>query len=387
MKFDINFFSALLLIVLFITMKLRNEAVSTSSGLFFRLLWSVVLLLMLEVLSWAFDRREGYYHLNYFFNFAMAFSTSITPCLWASYIDYHMFESYERLRKRWFYSHTLLINGLLLLINIFRPFIFSVSPENVYSREPGMMVMAFINLGLFAYISLLAYRERQRIEKAVVWVLLLYILMPVVVAFMQVAFFGIFILWPMMAITVVLTYIFLETVSTSRDYLTGLLTRSRIDAHLEYLLGHDRKFTLVMIDLDKFKEINDTYGHLEGDKSLKLFSGVLLRVFSPERLVGRYAGDEFILILEKMTVSEIRKKMARVGDEMNWLHKSGHLEFQVKFSYGYYEIKGSEQFSYRDVVGFADNSMYLQKKSKENENERELFCAEDRLNIEKQNTR
>lgn len=365
LKFDINFFSAILLIVLYITMKLRNETYSTSSRLFFKLIWMVALLLMLEVLSWAYDGRPDYYQLNYFLNFIFALSTSIVPCLWACYIDYHMFESFERLRARWFYVYPFVLNALLLGINFYKPIIFSVNAQNVYSREPGMLLMAFINLSIFVHISSIAYKERKRIQKEVVWVILLYVLMPVVVAFLQTALFGVFILWPTMAVSVVLTYIFLETVSTSRDYLTGLLTRSRVDGHLEYLINHDKLFLLVMIDLDKFKEINDTYGHLEGDQALKQFAGVLSRTFVGERLIGRYAGDEFIVILEKHTRAQMQTCMRAVQAQMKSLYAEGSLKFEVSFSYGYFERESKKAATYTDVVGIADESMYLQKKSKE----------------------
>jgi diguanylate cyclase (GGDEF)-like protein len=320
---------------------------------------------MLEVLSWGYDCRPGYFHINYFLNFIFALSTSIVPCLWACYIDYHMFESFERLRVRWFYSYPFFLNMILLIINFFKPIIFSVSDQNVYSREPGMLLMAIINLSLFIHISSIAYKERHRIQKEVVWVILLYVLMPVVVAFLQTALFGVFILWPTMAATLVLTYIFLETVSTSRDYLTGLLTRSRIDGYLEYLISHDKPFLLVMIDLDKFKEINDTYGHLEGDQALKQFASVLSRTFVGERLIGRYAGDEFILILEKHNSDDVRTCMQRIHNEMKSYYNEGHLKFEVDFSYGYYDREPQTSLTYAEVVGFADARMYLQKKSKE----------------------
>ncbi len=365
LKFDINFFSALLLIVLYFTMKLRNETYSTSSRLFFKLLWMVTILLMLEVLSWLYDGRPGYYHLNYFLNWIFALSTSVVPCLWACYIDYHMFESFERLRARWFYIYPFVLNALLLGINFYKPIIFSVSAQNVYGREPGMLIMALINLSVFVYISSVAYKERKRIQKEVVWVILLYVLMPVVVAFLQTALFGVFILWPTMAVTVVLTYIFLETVSTSRDYLTGLLTRSRVDGYLEYLINHDKPFLIVMIDLDKFKQINDTYGHLEGDQALKQFAGVLRRAFVGERLIGRYAGDEFIVILEKHTRVQMQVCMQDIREEMKTLYADGSLKFEVSFSYGYYERELKTPVTYTEVVGCADESMYLQKKSKE----------------------
>ncbi len=361
LKFDVNFFSIILLVVLYFTMKLRREATGTSSYLFFRLLWMTVFLLALEVLSWTFDRIPGQNGLNYFFNMSFAWLTSMVTCMLASYIDYHMFGSYDRLRKRWFYIHPFILTGILLVINLFEPIIFSVSADNIYQREPLMILLPVLNISTFSYICYLAYRHRKQIQKEIIWVILLYVLMPAVVAFMQVALFGVFILWPMMAVTVVLTYIFLETISTSRDYLTGLLTRHRIDDYLEYMLEHKKTFILVMIDLNKFKAINDTYGHLSGDLALKIFSESLLKQFSKGKVVGRYAGDEFILILEKIKCDEMIDRLANVELEMHERYNTGKTDFLITFSYGYYERVADDNISYKDIIHIADQRMYCNK--------------------------
>ena len=55
---------------------------------------------------------------------------------------------------------------------------------------------------------------------------------------------------------------------------------------------------IIMMDLNDFKEINDTYGHAEGDKALKGVANVLKQVINPEDMVCRYGGDEFMLLIE-----------------------------------------------------------------------------------------
>lgn len=271
------------------------------------------------------------------------------------------FGSYDRLKKRWFYLQPFILTGILVLINYFKPIIFSVSVDNAYQREPLMILLPIISVTTFSYICYLALKNRETIQKEVIWVILLYVMMPAVVAFMQVAYFGIFILWPMMAVTVVLTYIFLETISTSRDYLTGLLSRHRIDAYLEYMLEHNKEFIIVMIDLNEFKIINDIFGHVKGDLALKLFSDSLLRHFSNEKVVGRYGGDEFTLILEKTKRKEMIDKLDGVSSEMHRLLKNGKVEFLVSFSYGYYERDAGDNIKYQDIINIADKRMYCHK--------------------------
>lgn len=361
LDFDVNFYSAFLLVVLYITMKLRKEVVGYSSKLFFTLLWMVVLLLNLEVLSWVFDRVPGKYNLNYFFNFLFALLNSTVTCILASYIDYHIYGSIERIRKRKYYLQPFVLVGLLLIINFFKPIIFSISADNVYSREPLMILIPIINVLMFVYICYLAYKERNNIQKEIVSVLLLYTVMPVVVAFVQVMLFGVYIIWPMMASIVILTYIFLETTSTSKDYLTGLLSRNRIDQYLDYLLLSNKNFIVVMIDLDDFKFINDTYGHIMGDNVLKLFSETLSSSFKNERYIGRYGGDEFILILEKKSQGQMIKILNGVKRVLNDKYENKELPFNIKFSYGYYIRRQNVKIGYDDVIRNADEMMYQNK--------------------------
>lgn len=361
LKLDINFFCIILLLILYFTIKLRKQAIGTSHRLFFKLLWMTVLLLILEVLSWTFDRIPGQNVLNYFFNMLFCLSTSLVIPIIASYLDYHIYGSYERLKKRHYYIHPFILTGILLTINIFKPILFSISIDNVYQRESFMFAIPIINISIFIYLCYLAYKRRTYIQKEVIWVIFIYTFIPAVTAFIQIAVFGIFILWPMMAVTVVLTYIFLETISTSRDYLTGLFSRHRIDDYLEYLLQHNKPFIIVMIDLDKFKNINDKYGHLSGDLALKAFANSLSSNFKKEKVVGRYAGDEFILILDRMNLQEMEEKLSRVRFKMKELYDCGQTDFLVSFSYGYYKRKCDENISYEDIINKVDKMMYCNK--------------------------
>ncbi|MBI9010704.1 MAG: GGDEF domain-containing protein [Clostridiales bacterium] len=363
LRFDISIFSVILLFIIMMTMKLRKDTISTSSRLMQRLIWINIYMLLLEVLSWQFDMKSGAFnwYANYTTNMLFAWSTPIITCAWASYLDYHLYGSYERLKKRWFYIQPLVINSVFIIINFFQPFIFSVSSENVYQREPFMWLIVVVNTLTFFYICYLAYKKKESINKEILIVLLMYTFMPVLAAGIQVLVYGAFILWPTMAITVVLTYIFLETVSTSKDYLTGLVSRHRMDDYLEYMLEQKNVFTLVMIDLNDFKMINDTYGHVKGDIALQVFSKALKEVFHQAKLVSRYAGDEFVLILEKYTEKEILDEFDKLRDNLFVIQQSKELPFLITFSYGYHLNDPSKDYNYQTIMNITDLKMYEHK--------------------------
>lgn len=84
------------------------------------------------------------------------------------------------------------------------------------------------------------------------------------------------------------------------DPLTGVLTREMILNYFKYLLSKKIKFTLCLCDIDNFKDINDFYGHMAGDEILHTFASEVSNVVGEEGLVGRYGGDEFMVILPEI---------------------------------------------------------------------------------------
>ncbi len=88
------------------------------------------------------------------------------------------------------------------------------------------------------------------------------------------------------------------------DPLTGLYTRNYAEVQIEKYLGEARPGTFLMIDMDNFKYINDTYGHIAGDMTLRAFADVLKLNTGKDDVVCRLGGDEFIVFLTDMTSRE-----------------------------------------------------------------------------------
>ncbi len=100
----------------------------------------------------------------------------------------------------------------------------------------------------------------------------------------------------------------------THDHLTKLFNRRKFEDQLSYEIQrakrYNREFTLVMLDLDNFKQINDTYGHATGDNILKNFADILLENVRISDLVARLGGDEFCILLPE-TDSSLAKRVSR----------------------------------------------------------------------------
>jgi len=118
---------------------------------------------------------------------------------------------------------------------------------------------------------------------------------------------------------------------------------------------------LAFVDLDKFKNINDTYGHLAGDKVLILISNLLNKI--EESRVIRFGGDEFIVISYKRDINDLKDELEKINSSFkNKSLKFKDDTFKVSVSYGLEKFREGDDF--HSVVQVVDEKMYQNKKMK-----------------------
>ncbi len=149
-----------------------------------------------------------------------------------------------------------------------------------------------------------------------------------------------------------------------RDGITGLLTHSAFFDKLNALWrARDREpATLVLIDLDHFKKINDRYGHLTGDRVLASFGALARRRLRALDLVGRYGGEEFALVVTDVTADEAFALTERLREDLAALEHTAAdgTTFRVTFSAGVAPL--SEQYPTVDAwIAAADAALYRAK--------------------------
>jgi two-component system cell cycle response regulator len=102
----------------------------------------------------------------------------------------------------------------------------------------------------------------------------------------------------------------------TRDELTGLLNRRFFFAEASRCLSEGRIINLVFFDLDRFKEVNDNFGHLAGDRILCDIGALFLRRTRHEDLVARYGGDEFIMMVADLAPPDVERLAQRIAEEL-----------------------------------------------------------------------
>ncbi|MBQ3424134.1 MAG: GGDEF domain-containing protein [Clostridia bacterium] len=163
------------------------------------------------------------------------------------------------------------------------------------------------------------------------------------------------------AITIEMLCLFMSTSTQqiSIDKLTQVNNRQNLLGFLEYKVrNHSDQLYLYMLDLDYFKTINDTYGHLEGDDAL-IRAAQALKIacgdFRRRPYIARYGGDEFIVVLES-TEADARLLLQRIHESLAALNARDPKPYELAFSIGMAEHR--EGMSAKDLIQAADRALY-----------------------------
>lgn len=148
-----------------------------------------------------------------------------------------------------------------------------------------------------------------------------------------------------------------------RDPLTGLFNRQsfreRFDEQVARAQREERPFAIILCDLDRFKEINDTQGHQAGDEILKLVAKSTLEATRGSDLVFRWGGDEFLLLASISARKEAMIVARRIRQGVRRLGKSRQLPLDLSVGIAFYPEHATGA---RKLIRLADKALYIAKK-------------------------
>lgn len=279
--------------------------------------------------------------------------------LWAKFIMVHMNIPFSDIRRN-IYRTIGLISIVLLVINIFYPLVFSVS-DGRYQR--GFAYIIFLIFAAFYILdSLYLYVKRVKKNGSLklfpVHIFLIPVILGVVI---QTFFVEIAITWTSIAISVagIMTALKNEIIFT--DCLTGLYNREYLKfLHKRACNKKDCWVSGIMIDLNGFKQINDNYGHAEGDLALCIVADLLLKSFSEYGVVTRYAGDEFVIMLNTTDDQLIQKIIKSAKKNFVTENEKNDKLYQLSASMGY-AITNLSNETIDDFMNRIDEQMYQDK--------------------------
>ena len=148
----------------------------------------------------------------------------------------------------------------------------------------------------------------------------------------------------------------------SRDGLTGLRNRLWVEGQIERRMASGGPLCVAIVDIDDFKRVNDSHGHLTGDEVLKQFAAEIKFACRSTDVIGRWGGDEFIILLE-CGLAVAQAQIERLGEwvcgSYKVIGKSGPVPLKMNASIGLAEHVPGETM--KDLLARADAAMYERK--------------------------
>ena len=172
-----------------------------------------------------------------------------------------------------------------------------------------------------------------------------------------------------MSLSILVVFINIQNVIIGTDHLTGIFNRRQIEIMMKNKLKtHNTAFSLIMMDLNDFKKINDIYGHNEGDFALEAAASILRDSIRSCDVIARYAGDEFLVMLDNGSPSGLDAAVNRVWNNLAAWNAAELKPYKLSFSMGFDIFRTAEWQDTKQIIEHADALMYENKKLSKMEN-------------------
>ena len=249
--------------------------------------------------------------------------------------------------------------------------VFYLDASNTAARGPLYLLVTLLSY-LYASIASIraiaaASKTTSRVKRRHLLTMATFAIPPAIVGVVDTFVPLMPIIAPAFFFSFLLIFTMLQDSQISHDSLTGLNNRRRADSYLAYSLAHATKANPMyyfVIDGDNFKSINDTYGHLEGDRALCAIANALKDACRDSNaFIARWGGDEFVIIAFKDEISSPQELSDRIDDCLLYERTDAKLPFTLNATVGWAECTDSTTPA-RSVMQQADEMLYRAKRAR-----------------------
>jgi diguanylate cyclase (GGDEF)-like protein len=166
-------------------------------------------------------------------------------------------------------------------------------------------------------------------------------------------------MWPCVSATFLYIYLFIIRNDSKRDSLTGVGNRLLFNEFIENLSRSRQAWHVIMLDLDHFKQINDTHGHAMGDEALRRTAYIIRNIVRRNDFVARYGGDEFVIAVR--AGYDISAVIQRLEEALEVENEKGGRPYKLQISYGAGLFTGDGRESPNTFMSRIDTIMYKNK--------------------------
>lgn len=272
----------------------------------------------------------------------------------------------------------LILNMIATALSPWLGFVFYVDAYNHYERGNFFFVFVAAYIINFIILIFITVRAAEKHHYTIKLKIITFFLFSIAGTSIQLIFPSVFSSWHSVTLSLLLYYLLLSEFDGSFDALTRLPNRAAYEITAKKLDGR-KPYSIVVMDINNFKEVNDRYGHGFGDAVLKKVATVITKSFNALCTCYRVGGDEFNII---SSVTDLNILKNQLKSMTNNLEKERQNDCRLPtIAYGYSIFKGGKGIDFQEVLKEADDQMYSFKK-KQKDMQKKLSDSMDSLKIE-----
>ena len=362
----INFYSIAVLIIIYIQTVKNEEKKAVQYKVYMMMLKITILLLIMDIFS-RFDGRPNmiYPYINHIGNFFVYILNLMVPSLWIVYV-YEQVLQEDQNQRRLYFSLILLnfVNAIFVVFSQFYGWFYYIDSENIYHRGPLFFIPFIIIVSLNIFAIIIVITNRKKIERKNYFSLIFFAFPPFISVFLQVAFYGVSLMLNCITLSLLIIFVNIQNHSMYTDYLTGINNRKKLDLYLREKINtsiENKTFSAIMIDLNDFKSINDTFGHDVGDHALKVCVKILNSCIGEHDFISRFGGDEFCIILNTCDENRLKEIVEIIKQSFEKDYQSGKYPYKLGVSMGYASYDYNSSMKSKDFLKELDVLMYQNK--------------------------
>ena len=343
----------------------NKSAKRVGENLFDSMIILNILILVMEIISFLIDGMPGKLIniLQYISNAFLVFLVAMMGYMWCLFTEFKVHHSLKRVKKIAFVlSIPVVIDFVLVVLDCFGVgLLFSISEDNVYARAGlGWLSYAFVGF-YYLYSIVVVYMAKHKGSQIHFFPIYSFMLPCAIGTLVQALQYGIATGWFSAAIALLFVEMQLQKEESFVDELSGLYNRKYLEFFYRQMkVKKYREVYGIMMDLNRFKNINDTYGHTVGDDAIRTVSKLLSCWVETLDTVIRFAGDEFIIICVNKTQNEVTALMDSIRKNLFDFNASEKKPYKLSFSMGC--TKYSDEYKNLDeFLRDMDKKMYEDK--------------------------
>jgi diguanylate cyclase (GGDEF)-like protein len=298
-------------------------------------------------------------------NFVLFFFGPLQVILWFQYLGEQIGIRAGESRKIGYTLYALgALECMLVLISLKTRWLYYFDSSEVYHRGPFFTLSCVIVMFMMLFCEAEVIVNRDKVDKRYLLPLVAFPLIPIVGSFLQIAFYGIAFSLNSSVYALLIVFVYVQNRNLDTDYLTGVYNRRKLDMRMEQAIrmsADGRTFAAILIDIDQFKNINDTLGHPTGDAALEDAAGILRESLRTDTFIARYGGDEFCVLLNVAEADDLDVIMERINKNAERFNAVSGKPYQLRFSMGGAVYAPASQMDMKEFLMLIDTLMYKNK--------------------------